>query len=79
MLDELSVVVLSHDIKGQGLAAGDLGIVVHCYKDGKAAEVEFVNAAGGTAALVTLEGSDVRPVARSEILHVRDTRGVAPA
>lgn len=70
MFDELEVVVLTHDISEYGLKKGDLGTVVHSY-DSKAAEVEFVNAAGKTIALVTLTTKDIRPMDRHEILHVR--------
>jgi hypothetical protein len=45
--------------------------VVHCYAGGKAYEVEFVTGEGKTIAVVTLEKSDIRPMQRQEILHVR--------
>jgi hypothetical protein len=72
MIRELDVVVLAHDLEEHGLKQGDLGAVVHCYKDGEAFEVEFVTAEGQTIALLTLTAADVRPMGRREILHVRE-------
>ena len=44
--------------------------MVHCYRDGKAFEVEFVTGEGETVAVVTLSIEDIRPMRREEILHV---------
>jgi hypothetical protein len=44
MVKELDTVALTHDISEYGLERGDVGAVVHCYKDGFAFEVEFVTA-----------------------------------
>lgn len=71
MFDELDTVVLARDIEKYGLKRGDIGAVVHVYNDDKGVEVEFVTAKGKTVALVTLTPSDIRPMARNEILHVR--------
>jgi hypothetical protein len=70
-MEELDLVVLTHDIPEYGLQQGDLGTIVHCYEDGQAWEVEFVTAEGRTVAVLTLTQADVRPMDRSEILHVR--------
>jgi uncharacterized iron-regulated membrane protein len=56
----------------QELEAGDVGTVVHVYKDGQAYEVEFVTLDGHTAAVVTLEASQVRPVGRLDITHASE-------
>jgi hypothetical protein len=72
MINELDLVVLTHDFPEHGLQRGDVGNVVHRYQDGQAFEVEFVTAAGATVAVLTLERTDVRPVDGREILHVRD-------
>ena len=72
MIRELETVVLIHDIEDYGLKKGDVGTVVHCYQDGLAFEVEFMTAEGKTIAVLTLTKEDVRPMIRSEILHVRD-------
>jgi len=77
MIRELETVVLVRDIKEHGLREGDVGTVVHCYTDGAAYEIEFVTAEGKTVALLTLERIDIRPMSRSEILHVRDSATVS--
>jgi hypothetical protein len=48
-----------------------VGTVVHVYRDGQACEVEFVALDGRTAAVVTLEATQVRPVGAGEIPHAR--------
>jgi hypothetical protein len=72
MIQELDIVVLTHDIKEYGLKQGDVGTVVHRYREGEAFEVEFVTAEGKTVALLTLTQADVRPMGGGEILHVRE-------
>ncbi len=76
MIHELDTVVLNRDVKESGLAKGDIGAVVHSYKDGETFEVEFVTAEGKTVALLTLTALDIRPMKSREILHVRE---LAPA
>jgi hypothetical protein len=71
MIHELDTIVLSRDLKEYGLTRGDVGAVVHCYTDNKAFEVEFVTGEGKTIAVATLSSSDIRPMQREEILHVR--------
>jgi hypothetical protein len=67
---ELQTVVLNRDLPELGLLRGDLGAVVHAYEpDGL--EVEFVSASGRTEALVTLEVADVRAVADTDLIAVR--------
>ena len=77
MIRELDTVVLTHDDRVHGLKAGDIGAVVHTYKDGSAFEVEFVTAQGATVALLTLSVADIRPMHNMEILHVRDLAPMA--
>lgn len=72
MFKELDTVVLTHDINKYGLKRGDVGAVVHRYKDGAAFEVEFVTADGRTVALLMLDQADVRPISGREVLHVRE-------
>ncbi len=72
MFEELDTAVLTKDIKVHGLKIGDLGTIVHVYGDKKAFEVEFVAASGKTIALLTLTLKDIRPMAKREILHVRE-------
>ena len=71
MLKEHERVVLKTSLPAEGLEAGDVGTVVHVYGDGKAYEVEFVTLDGHTAAVVTLEAVQVRPVRRREMTHAR--------
>lgn len=72
MIKELDTVVLKHDILKFGLLEGDIGVVVHCYIDGDAYEVEFVTAEGRTIAVLTLAINDIRLMRSREILHVRE-------
>ena len=71
MIRELDNVVLMRDMPQYGLQAGDVGTVVHVYKQGEGFEVEFVGGEGATVAVVTLRREEVRPMRRKEILHVR--------
>ena len=64
-------VVLTTDLAGDKLAAGDVGTVVHVYQDGDALEVEFVALDGESVAVVTLERAQVRAVGHREITHAR--------
>ena len=70
-MNEHDSVVLVRSLPEHGLQAGDVGAVVHVYGEQQGYEVEFVAGDGGTLAVVTLDPSDVRPVAEGEILHVR--------
>ncbi|NOX63008.1 MAG: DUF4926 domain-containing protein [Chloroflexi bacterium] len=69
--NELDTVILLHDIPEHGLKRGDIGAIVHVYRDKRAYEVEFVEGGGRTVALVTLTERDIRPMGRNEILHAR--------
>jgi len=53
MIKELDCAVLVDEEPKHGVAAGDIGTVVHVYPDAVAYEVEFVTLTGRTAALVT--------------------------
>ncbi len=72
MIKEHDRVVLNAPLPSEGLEAGDVGTVVHVYKDGEAYEVEFVTLDSHTAAVATLEASQVRPVTRRDLTHVRE-------
>lgn len=72
MIQEHERVVLKTSVPAQKLEAGDVGTVVHVYRDGQAYEVEFVTLDGRTAAVVTLEADQVRPVSNPEITHARE-------
>ena len=72
MYEELDTIVLAKDMKKYHLKKGDVGTIVHVYGDKRAVEAEFLTAEGRTIAVLTLKNSDVRPVAKDEIMHVRE-------
>jgi uncharacterized protein DUF4926 len=57
MIKEHDRVALTTPVPDKGLEAGDVGTVVHMYRDGLAYEVEFTTLAGNTAAVVTLDAA----------------------
>jgi hypothetical protein len=71
---EYDRVVLKAALPSDGLEPGDVGCVVHVYRDGSAYEVEFSSLDGYTATVVTVEAGDIRPVYRREITHARELR-----
>jgi hypothetical protein len=68
--------VLTEDLPGDGLCAGDLGVVVEHYdangETPEGCELEFVSAKGDTIAVVSVPSSAVRGVRDREILAVRE-------
>ncbi len=72
MIKEHDLVVLKVTIPLQGLEAGDVGTVVHVYRDGQAYEVEFVALDGHTVAVATLEVSQVRSITQRDLAHTRE-------
>ncbi|MGH7180867.1 MAG: DUF4926 domain-containing protein [Nitrospiraceae bacterium] len=72
MIKEHDTVVLASAVPAEGLLPGDVGTVVHVYRDGQAYEVEFMTLEGKTAAVITLESSQVRAVGQREIAHARE-------
>lgn len=72
MIEELKRVVLTQPVPAEGLESGDVGTIVHAYRDGEAFDVEFTTLDGQTAAVVTVEASQIRPVGRREITHARE-------
>jgi hypothetical protein len=77
MIREHERVVLTRSVLSAGLEPGDVGTVVHVYRDGQAYEVEFLALDGHTAAVVTVEAAQVRPVTRREITHARELAAAA--
>ena len=63
---------MTADLPAEKLETGDVGTVVHIHKDGAAYEVEFITLAGRTVAVATVEASDLRPVGKRDISHVRE-------
>ncbi len=72
MINEHERVVLTTPVPSEGLEAGDVGTIVHAYTDGRAYEVEFVTLEGKTAAVVTVEASQIRQISSNEIPHARE-------
>ena len=72
MITEHDRVVLTAPVPKEHLEIGDVGTVVHVYDDGKAFEVEFTALDGHTAAVATVEASQVRPIRSREITHARE-------
>mgnify|MGYP001573378783 FL=1 len=72
MITEHERVVLTAPVPKERLEIGDVGTVVHVYQDGKAFEVELTALDGHTAAVATVEASQVRPVSSREITHSRE-------
>ena len=76
-MKELDTIVLTRDIPEHELHKGDVGAIVHVYREAKAFEVEFVTADGMSQAVLTLTNDEIRPMASKEILHVRKLSGQA--
>lgn len=72
MIREHDRVVLAAAVPEAGLVTGDVGSVVHIYRDGAAYEVEFTTLEGKTAAVVTLDAVQIRPIGKHEITHARE-------
>ncbi len=71
IIQELETVVLTKDLPGHGLKAGDLGTVVMVHGHREGFEVEFVTLTGATVAVLTVKADSLRTVAEGEIAHVR--------
>ena len=71
MIEELDVVVLTHDLPGHGLLAGDLGTVVDRSADGCSFLVEFVRGDGVTVTVERLAFDELRRMTGEEIAHAR--------
>ena len=76
MIKEHDRVVLKTAVPAESLEAGDVGTIVHVYRDGAAYEVEFTTLSGDTAAIVTVEASQIRPVNKREITHARELQAL---
>lgn len=70
-MKEHELVALTERLAEQSLEPGDVGTVVHVYRDGDAFEVEFTSAEGRTITVLTLSAGKIRPLAQDEILHAR--------
>lgn len=72
MITEHASVILTENIPSVGLEAGDVGVVVHIYRDGEAYEVEFMALDGRTLTVETLAAPQVREARSMDIPHVRE-------
>ena len=72
MITEHDCIVLTQDIPAEGLESGDVGTAVHIHDNGASYEVEFMTLTGGTVAVATVLPSQLRPVSKRDILHVRE-------
>lgn len=70
-MHEHDCVVLTRDLKGEDLQAGDVGTIVHVHPNGEAYEVEFATLTGQTVAVATVGASQLRAVTEHDITHVR--------
>lgn len=71
MIKELDCVALKVPLPEHGLAAGDVGAVVHIYKESRGFMVEFTTFDGTTVALAKVSADQIRPLAPNEIHHAR--------
>lgn len=71
-INEHDCAVLTADLPGERLKAGDVGTVIHIHKGGLAYEVEFTTLDGRTLTVATVERNKLRPVSRCDVPHVRD-------
>lgn len=68
--ENYEIVVLEKDVPAHGLMSGDTGTIVELYEpDG--VEVEFINGAGTTKAVLTLKEQDIRHLSENDIPAVR--------
>ena len=59
MLKEHDVVTVMVDVPSEGLSAGDVGAIVHCYFDQDAYEVDILDDQGRSKGVVTLPASQL--------------------
>ncbi len=78
MIKELDCVALTADLPARGLAARDVGAVVHVYEGGGSYQVEFTTFDGKTVALAKVSLDQIRPLGHREIHHARAFEPVGP-
>jgi hypothetical protein len=69
---EHDCIILTADLLGEGLLAGDMGTVVHIHSGGTGYEVEFMTLTGETITVVTVLPTQLRPLSRRDVAHVRE-------
>lgn len=60
---------INTDIPEYGLIKGDIGVIVHLYSKGEAAEVELVSGEGKTVGIVTIPKKNIRQIAHNGSTH----------
>ena len=71
MLEEQDRIVLTEDMPGKGLKAGDVGIIAHVHGKEEAYETEFLALDGSTIAVATVPASQARPGTGYDVNHAR--------
>jgi hypothetical protein len=71
-IKEHDCVVLSQDVPGAGLEAGDIGTVVHVHPGGSGYEVEFMMLAGRTLTVATLRQEQLLAIQPHDVVRVRE-------
>ncbi len=71
MIAELDCVALTTALPEHGLAAGDVGTVVHAYNGGDKFMVEFTTYDGTTVAVAKVTAEQIRALGRNEVHHTR--------
>ncbi len=71
MIAELERVALTRDLPESTLRAGDVGTVVHVYRDQAAYEVEFVSFSGESLGVFTVEAEGVRKLGEDDLPSTR--------
>lgn len=72
MIKEHDRVALTIDLPEYQMKAGDMGVVVMIHGDDEGYELEIFSADGTTIDVITVESSQVRPINRRDVLHVRE-------
>jgi hypothetical protein len=72
MIKEHDCIVLTADLPGESLEAGDVGAVVHIHPAAAAYEVEFMTLTGQTVAVTTVLPTQLRPIGNRDVTHVRE-------
>ena len=75
LLAEHDVIVLTRDLPGEGLRAGDVGVVLLAHPPRGAIPpgytIEVTTVTGETVAVVDVEADAVRPASEQDIRHSR--------
>ncbi len=71
MLEEQDYIVLTEDMPGKGLKAGDVGVIIHIHGQEEAFEVEFSALDGSSLAVATVLASQARPGTGYDVKHAR--------